>query len=282
MTSMPKIDAHAFFLPAAGGGRYCMYYPVPPDVTLQGALLLIPPFGEELNRTRRLAAQQARLLASLGFAVLQIDLFGCGDSAGELRDARWETWLDDLETAHAWISTETRQFPVLWAVRLGALLALDLAVRLEYPPSRLLLWAPVTSGLLFARQFLRQHVAGQMLNDKTEPQEDTAALRRRLADGEAIEVAGYEFTTELMEAIESRSAVSTIPRCRQIDWFDINAHPGQSIPIATRQLIDGWTAAHIGVRYLQVQSPQFWSIQDAAECPELLRATYAALVNAEA
>ena len=50
-----------------------------------------------MNKARRQAAIQARALASDGFSVLVPDLFGTGDSDGELRDARWETWLDDLE-----------------------------------------------------------------------------------------------------------------------------------------------------------------------------------------
>ena len=49
------------------------------------------PFCEEMNKARRMAALQSRRLAALGYSVLQIDLFGCGDSSGDFADAR-EIW----------------------------------------------------------------------------------------------------------------------------------------------------------------------------------------------
>src|SRR3546814_1526626 len=57
----------------------------------------------EMNRSRRMAALQARALAALGIDVLLLDLFGTGDSAGDFRDARWEIWREDAMAAVAWL-----------------------------------------------------------------------------------------------------------------------------------------------------------------------------------
>jgi len=53
------------------------------------------PFVEEMNKSRRMAALQARALAGQGWAVLLPDLLGCGDSPGDKGDARWTAWVDD-------------------------------------------------------------------------------------------------------------------------------------------------------------------------------------------
>jgi alpha-beta hydrolase superfamily lysophospholipase len=67
-------------------------------------VLYLPPLAEELNSSRRTVAQQARALARAGFAVLQIDLLGCGDSSGRLEDARWSDWLHDARAALDWLA----------------------------------------------------------------------------------------------------------------------------------------------------------------------------------
>ncbi len=54
-----------------------------------------------MNKSRRMAALQARAFAAMGFGVLQIDLFGCGDSSGDFSDARWDIWKQDLAIARA-------------------------------------------------------------------------------------------------------------------------------------------------------------------------------------
>ena len=57
-----------------------------------------------MNKARRMAALQSRALAAAGFAVLQIDLFGCGDSSGDFADASWAAWQQDVALAVQWLS----------------------------------------------------------------------------------------------------------------------------------------------------------------------------------
>ena len=93
--------AEPFFFDVEPGTRFCMYHPPSTHLAPRGAILYVHPFAEELNLSRRMAAQQARAFASLGFAVLQIDLFGCGDSCGDFSAGRWEQWQRDLEDMYA-------------------------------------------------------------------------------------------------------------------------------------------------------------------------------------
>src|SRR6218665_17582 len=111
---------HPFFLDAADGGqRYCIHPPAQGSVK-RGQMLYLHPFAEEMNKTRRMAALQARALAQAGFEVLQLDLLGCGDSAGDFGDASWQGWLDDVHLACAWLQSQPRPAPLwLWGLRAG-------------------------------------------------------------------------------------------------------------------------------------------------------------------
>ena len=88
-----------FFLAGAAGPLFCLQLAPAPGMTPRGALLYLPPFAEEANRSRRMAVLQARRLAARGWPVLLLDPFGTGDSAGAFHEARWELWLDDAARA---------------------------------------------------------------------------------------------------------------------------------------------------------------------------------------
>ena len=102
-THPDRFPAESFFLTAAPGKRFCIYHAPPPDRVCRGAFIYVHPFAEEMNRSRRVVTLQARQFAENGYAVLIIDLFGCGDSTGEFADATWEIWKADLGIAEKWL-----------------------------------------------------------------------------------------------------------------------------------------------------------------------------------
>ena len=104
---MPS-DYHisAEFLPAKSGDLFTvMLAPVKTDPL--GAVLFLPPFAEEMHKSRRTVAQQARALAALGYHVTLLDLPGCGDSQGQFADASWQGWKDAARHAAAQLGERT-------------------------------------------------------------------------------------------------------------------------------------------------------------------------------
>src|SRR5262245_16378618 len=141
----------AFFLPSGRGERFCVFYPAAGAPL--GSVLSIHPFAEEMNKSRRMAALQARAFAARGYTVLQIDLMGCGESSGNFSEARWALWKDDVRTAHHWLRSHVGGAVHLWGLRLGALLAADCACERDPGFASLLMWQPVISGAQFMTQF---------------------------------------------------------------------------------------------------------------------------------
>lgn len=258
-------SAEPFFLATSQGEAFCLYHAA--QGVARGAVVYIHPFAEELNKSRRMAALQARALAAAGHAVLQIDLHGCGDSDGEFADARWEHWLADIGAACAWLR-ERCGLPVgLWGLRLGALLALDYAVQAGEPPARLLLWQPVLQGTTFMTQFLRLRVASAMLGDLAADSGGTRALRATLAAGHKLEVAGYDLAPELVAAIDALDGATMTPPC-PVQWIEIVAAPERPAPPAAARVAAAW-----GAQLHTVAGPQFWTTQEIEECPALVTLT---------
>ena len=270
--------AEAFFLDSAQGRRFCLFHA--PQGPCCGALVYVHPFAEEMNKSRRMAALQARALATLGYGVLLIDLAGCGDSEGEFGEARWEHWKCDLAAASAWLLARVQRPVGLWGLRLGALLALDYArsapQAVAHPVAQLVLWQPVLKGAPFLTQFLRLRLAGAMLDQGAAAQGGTGALRAALAAGEALEVGGYLLAPALAAAIDAADIdAGAAPAC-PVHWFELAASERALSPAAA-SLSAAWTALGRAPVMHQVACPPFWATQEIAECGALIDATCAAL-----
>jgi len=271
----------ALFLAHGAAARFALYHA--PAAPCRGAWLYLHPWAEEMNKARRMAALQARALAAEGWAVLQLDLHGCGDSAGDFADASWESWRADvalgLDWLHATLGEQLPQAPGLWGLRLGALLALDYAARpAGRAPSQLLLWQPVLQGASHLTQFLRLRVAAQMLGDGA-ADGGTEALRATLAGGTPLEVAGYTLAPALAAALDGLDASRLPPPC-PVHWLEVAPAAGRPLSPVAQRVLQGWQAAGVDGRAQSVAGPQFWATQEIAEAPSLLAATCAILQEA--
>lgn len=269
------------FLAQGAAARFALYHA--PQQPCRGALLYLHPFAEEMNKSRRMAALQARRLAGEGWGVLQLDLHGCGDSAGDFADASWESWRADVALGLQWLQerlgAQLPQAPGLWGLRLGALLALDYACRPAGPlVSQLLLWQPVLQGSAHLTQFLRLQVAADMLGENAAAG-GTAALRATLGAGQALEIAGYTLAPVLAQALDAADAAALAPPCR-VAWLEVVAQEGRALPPAAQRLLAQWQAAGASVTAQTVAGPQFWATQEIAESPALLEASCRALHEA--
>jgi exosortase A-associated hydrolase 2 len=276
MAQVPSAPpAEPFFLKTEPGQRFCLFHP--PAGACRGAVLYVPPFGEEMNKARRMAALQARALAAEGFGVLLLDLYGCGDSSGDFSEARWDIWKRDLALGHQWLRQRLGCPVSLWGLRLGALLALDYARGAEPSPASLLLWQPVQNGTTFLTQFLRLRIANDMLGEDKEKGGGTKALRDTLRGGIALEIAGYELAPALADAIEALDAAALLATACPVHWFEAVPADGRPLSPGAAKVVAAWQAGGVDLHTHLVTCPPFWATQEVTECAALLAATSSVL-----
>ncbi len=268
---LPTPHAEPFFFDLEPGTRFSLYHAPAPQMPARGAILYVHPFADELNHSRRMAALQARRFAALGYAVLQIDLFGCGDSCGDFHCARWEQWRRDLTVVFAWLGERCAGPRYVWGVRLGALLALDFAR--TAPVDGLVLWQPYMNGRMAINQFLRQRLSTDLQRGVPLAARTTAALRARMAAHGMIEVNGYELAAPLAKAIDACDASAMVLPACPVHWFATGTTaPTRLAPIAAR-LASEWANHGTTLHFHALAGVPFWSRPDLPECPALLEAT---------
>lgn len=272
MTAPAVPRAEPFFLDGAPGRRFCLYHP--PAGPCRGALLYVHPFAEEMNRARRMAALQARALQAQGYGVLLLDLYGCGDSAGDFGDARWDIWIDDLARGAAWLRDKTGMAPGLWGLRLGALLALDYARTAAHAVPLTLLWQPVANAAMHLTQFLRLRVAAGMIDADEGAQTSTNALRRQLQAGEPVEVAGYDLAPQLVQALDALAPLDMMTPSGIVHWFETPG-PGGALAAGSTRTLDAWRARGVDLRVHALASPPFWATPEITVGQAWLAATAA-------
>ncbi|HEY1092633.1 MAG TPA: hydrolase 2, exosortase A system-associated [Burkholderiaceae bacterium] len=257
----------AFFLDAPGSGqRFCLHHT--PETVPRGALLFIHPFAEEMNKSRRMAALAARAFAEAGFAVLQIDLHGCGDSSADFGDATWQGWLDDVSLGRHWLAARHAGAPLyLWGLRAGCLLASQSAA-LAPGLAGQLWWQPPASGKLLAQQWLRLKIAGEMLagggKGSIEP------LRQQLKEGLAVEIAGYLCGPALMQGLEAATLAAPAQR---LGWFELTRDQGAGLLPVSANTIERWQLPSLHAE--AVEGPAFWQSSEIEVAPALIERSLA-------
>ena len=232
------------------------------------------PFAEEMNKSRRMIGLGARALAAAGYAVMQLDLQGCGDSSGDLVDARWDDWLDDVAQALDWLAQRYAAPQWLWGTRAGCLVAADAARRSGRRDLGFLFWQPQASGKQVLQQFLRLKLASQMQQGATKGLTD--ALQKDLAAGRPVEVVGYRLGAGLSAGLAA-SALLPVPGGERLCWFEVTTRQPEQLLPAAAPVLDAWRDAGFEVESRAVCGPPFWQTLDVEVAPELVTATVQAL-----
>jgi exosortase A-associated hydrolase 2 len=269
--TLTGVATEAFFLPADPGQRFCLLNAPPDGEPVRGAVLCVHAFAEEMNKSRRAVAVTARTLADAGWAVLQIDLLGCGDSSGDFGDATWAAWLEDIARGYRWLETRYRVRPSIWGIRLGGLLAAQSLAKFGPQPD-LIFWQPVLSGRLHLTQFLRVKVAGDAIGEAA-MRTDTKALRQQLARGETVEIAGYALAPAVAASMEAAELELGAGYAGRVWWYEVGSGAGAAIAPASQAKIGAWQDRGIAVEATVVEGLSFWQTQEIAECPALVEAT---------
>ena len=286
MASRPQ----AFFLPSDspdGGQRFCLYYP--PATTsvstfARGLVLYIHPFAEEINKARRMAALQSRAMAQAGYAVLQIDLLGCGDSSGDFGDATWQSWVSDVLQGCHWLRSQSNiqsagsdNVPLwLWGLRAGCLLAVEASGQLV-EACNFLFWQPPSSGKPLLQQFLRLKVAGDMLGGQSKGVMES--MRQQLAAGSPVEIAGYMLSSGLALGLEQAALVppASLGAGQRVEWFELSTRENAGLSPVSAKTIAQWQQAGFRINNHIAHGPAFWQTTEIRDAPALLAATTAAL-----
>lgn len=220
----------------ASRGRIFVVLRRPPGAS--DGVIVVPPFAEEMNKSRRMVSKFAEELTSRGWAVVTPDLSCTGDSEGDFGDAGWSIWASDVCRAVDWCGEAGLKIRGLLGIRLGA--ALSLAALRANPSLRFekaVLWQPVLDGSRFTTQFLRMRIASQMSGSAR--RETVADIRARLEAGESVEVAGYRLSGTLMRELDTVVPPERIPdRLGIVRWMEIVREAGGDVPLPAARLIE--------------------------------------------
>jgi exosortase A-associated hydrolase 2 len=279
-----------FYLPSGDGQRFCIYH-CANQHEVRGAVLYVPPFAEEMNKSRRMAAKQARQLAKSGYAVLQMDLLGCGDSSGDFGDASWSAWKEDVLLGYRWLRHKTAAPLTLWGLRAGCLLAAEAAVDLPERPN-FIFWQPVLSGKQHWQQFMRLKMAGELASGQAKGVSEQ--LKKDFAIGQAVEIAGYKISPELARGLEAAESFPLEANGARISmwgelqgtqnsvepnlaWFELSTRENATLAPVSQKQIDHWKSAGYRVDALVVNGPAFWQTTEIEDAEDLIAATQLAL-----
>lgn len=127
-------------------------------------MIFVPPFAEEMNRSKRMYVLCSRLLANAGVHAICFDFAGTGDSSGEWGEYGLTDWKANLTDTYNYVrrfSTKT-SFVTL---RDSALIAFELIKHANIKIERCVLWDPIDNGEALIRQLIRMKIAAAMASD---------------------------------------------------------------------------------------------------------------------
>lgn len=271
MSDAARVTQSGTFVHAERGLRFRLVSEPAGPGGYRGTVIFVPGFAEEMNKSRRMAARMARLLAGEGWRVVQRDLSGCGDSSGEFGAASWREWCDDVAAEVA--EADPKRPLWLWCMRAGALLTpLALAARLD---ANLLLWQPVLSGTQHLRQFLRLHAGARIVG--SERAASTASPVQALSAGSAVEVAGYELNPGMAAGFEQATFDVPAAFAGRVLWLEASVDDPPNLSPAALRSIGQLRERGVEVTASALQGPPFWQTTEIEDCDHLLDATIAGL-----
>lgn len=235
-------------------------------------MLFVPPFGEEMNKSRRQFAVTAKALVEKGYAALLFDLFGTGDSDGEFAEATWDHWKADFATAVAWIDNSGLLLDAIVASRLGCVLAAESLCSMERKVARSVFWQPVDSGRQYMTQLLRVRAAASMMESSN--RETIDQLRQKFEDGETVEVGGYLLSPSLWRSINSVELSKSLSiALGNIALFEVGRFRGGQLSATGSRLLSA--AEERGIEGLgqRITGDLFWTATEVVINHELAQYT---------
>jgi len=268
-----NLKASPFFLESVAGNIFCIHYPAKIENSNRVGIVVIPPFTEEMNKSRRTYTLLANQLSAVGFDVLILDLYGTGDSEGDFSEARLEIWKDDVASCFKWLRKRNIEHFGILGLRFGAMLGLYCIQELKEHIDIAVLWQPVTNGNVMMKQFLRLRFAANMIGN-LEKKETTRDMSDQLEKGQLFEVAGYALSPALFESLDAlRLQTMLTSTIEQIHWIEVVANKEHDFLPISKQILNSWQQQGLNVAMKRVVGVPFWSSQEIYVVPELIDAT---------
>ncbi|MCS4307431.1 exosortase A-associated hydrolase 2 [Rheinheimera pacifica] len=234
------------------------------------AILVIPPFAEEMNKCRHLINAAMRQLATAGYGCFMLDNYGTGDSEGDLDQASTDTWRDDLYQLLLLLQQQGYQSVSFIAVRFGVLQLFDLLNKhpLPLPVQQLVLWQPVFDVSKFWQQFVRLKVAEAMaVGNKTSQKE----LELQLTGGTNIEIAGYPISPLFYHSLLNiNSNFPTQLNNVNLHWLETSQLDTIALPV---QKMREQLQQHCQLNYTQLKTEPYWQTAELASAEQLITLT---------
>ena len=122
-------------------------------------------------------------------------------------------------------ATARRDAPLwLWGLRAGCLLAARRPPAASTAPATCCSGSRRRAGKLLLQQFLRLRAVAEMIDGEA-ARGATAALRRTLADGQPVDVAGYRLPPALAAGLDA-AVLRPSSNVGRLVWFEVSSLAG--------------------------------------------------------
>jgi len=282
-TNSKNTAPHAYYHAVASKRLFALYRGG--SGSPQTLVILVPPFAEEMNASRRVYTALSIALAERGIASLLFDFYATGDSEGEFADSDWDRWQADLQAmiAHARTRYAPERLQLLGLRSAALLIAEFIHTQANTDIEQILLWQPVLKGRDQVEQFFRLRIAANMMLDNAQKaaQRETTQSLRELAKLEgSVEVAGYTLSRKLIQSLEQRELLSPLLQasdCPVIHWLDISKLP---VPSGERaSVLQQLQQAGRQLQYSAVDGKRFWAVMEAPVPDQLLQRSVALIAG---
>ena len=237
-------------------------------------VILVPPFAEEMNRSKRMFILCAQKLSESGLNVILFDYAGTGDSEGEWGDYSYVDWLQNFLDVYQYAQTKSLHSVDLISLRFGSLLSADAIVNKSIAINNCIFWDPVEKGETFMRQLIRTKIAAEM--SLTKNKNDKYNYLNELDQKGFIEIAGYKLTRELIDSIKLLKLsdnLEELTKMSVVHWIQLGQHLAQ--PKCLNESILQ------SLSFKSVEDIRFWMQQEVTISPVLIDETCRILEHAK-
>jgi uncharacterized protein len=277
---MPNLDEKIFFFEGSHKRSLLGFLHIPVAHRKKTGVVYCHPFADEQSLSHRVAVETSRKIAEIGFPVLRFDFSGCGDSQGELIEARLSDWLEDLRAAINYIKATLKiEDIILWGLRLGASIALLHAIK-HHEIKSLILWQPVTNFENHFNQFIKREIFSTLTENPNRNVSIDTTFDKLQKKGE-VNIIGYPISNDFLASFRTINKTAFIfkkPVCNGVVIsVSLMQAPSSVLKNFNNQLLSNGMNAELK----HVIADPFWDRYWRWSCPEITAATIHWITNSD-